>query len=142
MNLLSRIIGLHKLVVPGFYTYIQRFLTAYQKDVSRILAVLLQACHSFTPPEDIYPLLRTIADNFVLDKCPPPVIAIGINSINGILRRAEHILADLEEEISPLIKELVGYKKFRDKGVIIATRGFINTIREKHPVLVEVTLIA
>lgn len=135
MDLLSRVIGLHKLVVPAFYSYVQRFLTAYQKDVARILAVLLQSCHAFTPAEDIHPLVRTIANNFIRDKCPPPVIAIGINSICGLFRRSEHILEEMQQEIEPLVKELAEFKKFKDKGVIIAARGFINTIREKFPAL-------
>ena len=135
MDLLSRIIGMHKLVVPAFYSYVQRFLTAYQKDVSRILAVLLQSCHAFTPAEDLYPLVRTIANNFIRDKCPGPVIATGINSISGLFRRSEHILEEMEKEIEPLVKELAEFKKFKDKGVIIAARGFINTIREKYPAL-------
>ena len=135
MDLLSRVIGMHKLVVPAFYSYVQRFLTAYQKDVSRILAVLLQSCHPFTPAEDLYPLVRTIANNFIRDKCPGPVIATGINSISGLFQRSEHILEEMQQEIEPLVKELAEFKKFKDKGVIIAARGFINTIREKFPAL-------
>ena len=42
MNFISRLIGCHKLVLLSFYSFLQRYLTSHQKDVSHILAYLIQ----------------------------------------------------------------------------------------------------
>ena len=44
MNFISRLIGCHKLVLLSFYSFLQRYLTSHQKDVSHILAYLIQVC--------------------------------------------------------------------------------------------------
>ena len=42
MNFVSRLIGCHKLVLLSFYSYLQRYLTSHQQEVTKILAYLIQ----------------------------------------------------------------------------------------------------
>ncbi len=37
-NFISRLIGSHKLILLGFYSYIQRYLTSHQEHVTQILS--------------------------------------------------------------------------------------------------------
>ena len=45
MNFVSRLIGCHKLVLLSFYSYLQRYLTSHQQEVTKILAYLIQGNH-------------------------------------------------------------------------------------------------
>ena len=124
MDLISRFIGYHKLCIFPFYTFIQSYLTAHQQQVTRILVFLVQACHDYVPPEELMPLVRILADNFVSDHSQPEVIALGINTISEIFLRIPLLFE--EEELEPLIQEIVEYKSYKDKGVVIAARNFMN----------------
>jgi protein SDA1 len=42
MNFISRLIGCHKLILLSFYSFLQRYITSHQKDVTHILAYLIQ----------------------------------------------------------------------------------------------------
>jgi hypothetical protein len=46
-----------------------------------ILAITAQSCHNLVPPDILEPLVKTIADQFVSDRRPNEVIAIGFISI-------------------------------------------------------------
>lgn len=50
MQLLSRVMGAHKLCVLGFYTYIMKYLTYHQLRIPAILVALAQSVHELTPP--------------------------------------------------------------------------------------------
>ena len=113
MDLISRFIGYHKLCVFPFYTFIQSYLTAHQQHVTRILVFLTQACHDFVPPEELFPLVRVIADNFVNDHSSPEIVA-------------RIPLLFEADELQPLILELVEMKTNKDKGVAVASRNFLN----------------
>ena len=124
MELISRFIGYHKLCVFPFYTFIQSYLTAHQQHVTRILVFLTQACHDFVPPEELFPLVRVIADNFVNDHSSPEIVALGINTISEIFARIPLLFE--ADELQPLILELVEMKTNKDKGVAVASRNFLN----------------
>ena len=123
MDLISRFIGYHKLCVFAFYPFVQSYLTAHQQHVTRILVFLTQACHDFVPPEELFPLLRVIADNFVSDHSSPEAAALGINTISEIFSRVPLLFE--ADELQPLIRELVAMKSHKDKGVAVAARGFL-----------------
>ena len=135
MDLVSRLIGVHHLLVFNFYSYIQNYLQAHQVEITRILAILLQACHEQVTEDCVVPLVRTIADNFVRDRCGAEVITVGINAINGILMRVTHVLTS--PDLKALVKDISMFKKYREKSVVVATRGFINTVRQHHPALLK-----
>ena len=124
MDIISRFIGYHKLCLFPFYSFIQSYLTAHQQQVTRILVFLVQSCHDYVPPEELMPLVRVIADNFVTDHSSPEVIALGINTLSEIFLRIPLLFQ--MEELEPLIHEVVEFKSNRDKGVVIAARNFMN----------------
>lgn len=136
MDLVSRMIGTHKLIILNYYSYIQRYLnTPTQQSITRILASFLQSCHELLPPDDLLSVVRTIADAFIVDRRPPDVICIGINAVRGVFVRVPHLLE--EKPMQALVGDLVQFKKYRDKGVVVAARGLINDIRELYPELLQ-----
>ena len=71
----------------------------------------------------------------MIDRRPADVICIGINTICGVINRVPHILE--EKQMQNLVGDLVQFKKNRDKGIVIAARGMINTIRAHYPELLQ-----
>ena len=53
ISLVSRLIGAHRLMLPGFYPYALRYLQPHQKEVTSVLASCVQAAHELVPPEAI-----------------------------------------------------------------------------------------
>ncbi|KZV81450.1 SDA1-domain-containing protein [Exidia glandulosa HHB12029] len=131
MQLLSRVMGAHKLCVLGFYTYIVRYLTYHQLSVTLILVSLAQSVHDLTPPDALQPVLRKLAHEFVHPGVGPEVIAAGINAIREVCRRQPWAM---EED---LLADLVAYRKSRDKGVLTASRGLLALYREVNPDLLK-----
>lgn len=56
MNFISRVIGAHRLMLLSFYSHLQRYVASQQREVTHILAYLVQACHDLVPPDEV-PLL-------------------------------------------------------------------------------------
>ena len=77
MNFISRLIGCHKLILLSFYSYLQKYLTSHQSNVTKILAYLIQSCHDLVPPEDLYSIIKCISYNFITERCSNEVISIG-----------------------------------------------------------------
>ena len=78
MNLISRLIGTHKLIVLGVYTFFLKYLTPKQRNVTQIMAAAAQASHDLVPPESIQIVVRKIADEFVSDGVAAEVASAGI----------------------------------------------------------------
>ncbi|KAF8509431.1 SDA1-domain-containing protein [Hysterangium stoloniferum] len=127
MQLLSRIMGAHKLCILGFYTYIVKYLAYHQLHIPAILVSLAQSVHSLTPPDVLMPVVRKLAAEFVHPGVGPEVIAAGINGIREVCRRQPWCM---EED---LLSDLVEYRKSRDKGVVTASRGLLQLYREVNP---------
>lgn len=51
MTLVSRVIGVHKLLLLNFYPFMQRYLQPHQRDVPQLLATLVQVCLFSSGPE-------------------------------------------------------------------------------------------
>ena len=134
MNVLSRFIAWHKLLVLDFYSFLLRYLQPHQRQVTQVLAYTAQATHSLVPPDTLYPVLRAIADNFVSEGAAEPVIAAGLNGIREICTRAPLAMTDT------LLQDLTGYKKggdHKNKGVMMAARSLITLFREINPELLH-----
>ncbi|KAF8078206.1 actin cytoskeleton organization and cell cycle progression protein [Lyophyllum atratum] len=116
MQLLSRVMGAHKLCVLGFYTYIVKYLAHRQLRVPSILVALAQSVHDLTPPDAVTPVVRKLAQEFVHPGVGSEVIAAGLNAIR------EDLLGDLIE-----------YRKSRDKAVTAGARGLLQLFREVNP---------
>ncbi len=127
MTVLSRAIGVHKLLVLNFYPFLQKYIAPSQREVTQVLAALVQACHEVVPPETLAPVLRQLADQFVHDRARPEVMTVGIKTVREICTRAPLVMTE------ELLQDLVEYKKFRDKEVAAAVRGLVGLFRELAP---------
>ncbi|GFQ64741.1 protein SDA1 homolog, partial [Trichonephila clavata] len=77
MNLISRLIGIHELMLLNFYPYLQKYLRPHQIDVTKILLCAAQATHEQVPPDIAATLIKEILDNFVTERNSPEGIAVG-----------------------------------------------------------------
>ncbi|THH31358.1 hypothetical protein EUX98_g2829 [Antrodiella citrinella] len=127
MQLLSRVMGAHKLHVLSFYTYIMKYLTYHQLRIPSILVGLAQSVHEYTPPDALLPCVRKIAHEFVHPGVGSEVVAAGINAIREICRRQPWAM---EED---LLGDLVAYRKSRVKAVTAAARGLLQQFRDVNP---------
>ncbi|ETW05290.1 hypothetical protein H310_04244 [Aphanomyces invadans] len=135
MDFIGRLVGQHKLVLLAFYPLLQRYLTAHQQKVTNILAYLVQACHDEIPPEELMPVVKTIANSFIVERCASEVIAVGINAVREVFARVPLVMD--EPGMDDLIQDLIMFNKSRDKTCVIAARGVLNLIREIHPSLLK-----
>lgn len=131
LQLVSRLIGLHKLVVLEFYSYVLKYLTPRQPSVTTFLASLAQATHSLVPPEDLEPLVQKIANEFVSEAAAAEVASSGLNAIREICVRQPQAINDT------LLQDLVMYRKSKDKGVSMAAKGLLSLYRTVGPDLLK-----
>ena len=131
MQVLSHAIGLHKLCILGFFSYIIKYLAYHQLQIPTILASLAQAVHDLTPPDELTPVIRKIAAEFVHPGVGSEVIASGLNAIREVCRRQPWCM---EED---LLADLVEYKKSKDKGVMIAARSLLHLYRQTIPSMLK-----
>lgn len=127
MNLISRLVGTHKLTVLGVYLFFLKYLTPKQRNVTQIMAAAAQASHDLVPPEQIQTVVRKIADDFVSDGVAAEVAAAGLNTIREILSRAPLAIEP------PLLQDLTEYKGSKSKPVMMAARSLISLYREVAP---------
>ncbi|RLV90193.1 Protein SDA1 [Spathaspora sp. JA1] len=127
MNLISRLIGTHKLIILGIYTFFLKYLTPKQRNVTQIMAAAAQASHDLVPPESVQVVVRKIADEFVSDGVAAEVASAGINTIREILSRAPLAID------APLLQDLTAYKGSKSKPVMMAARSLIGLYREVAP---------
>lgn len=127
MNLVSRLIGTHKLTVLGIHSFFLKYLTPKQRNVTQIMAASAQASHDLVPPENIASVVRKIADEFVSEGVASEVAAAGINTIREILARAPLAID------ATLLQDLVEYKGSKAKNVMMAARSLISLYREVAP---------
>lgn len=131
MQVLSHAMGLHALCVLGFFSYIIKYLAYHQLQIPTILASLAQAVHELTPPDELTPVIRKIAAEFVHPGVGSEVIASGLNAIREVCRRQPWCM---EED---LLADLVEYKKSKDKGVMIASRSLLHLYRQTLPSMLK-----
>lgn len=124
LQLVSRLIGLHKLTVITFYSYFLKYLTPRQPSVTSFLASLAQATHNLVPPDVLEPLIQKIANEFVSEAAAAEVASAGLNTIREICVRQPLAMNDT------LLQDLVMYRKSKDKGVMMAAKGLLGLYRE------------
>ncbi len=124
LQLVSRLIGLHKLTVLSFYSYFLKYLTPRQPSVTTFLACLAQSAHNLVPPDVFEPLIQKIANEFVSEAAAAEVACSGLNAIREICVRQPLAMNDT------LLQDLVMYKKSKDKGVMMAAKGLLGLYRE------------
>lgn len=124
LQLVSRLIGLHKLTILSFYSYFLKYLTPRQPSVTSFLASLAQATHSLVPPDVLETLVQKIANEFVSEAAAAEVASAGLNAIREICFRQPLAMTDT------LLQDLVLYRKSKDKGVSMAAKGLLGLYRE------------
>ena len=124
LQLVSRLVGLHRLTILGLYSYFIKYLTPRQPSVTSFLASLAQATHPLVPPDVLEPLLQKIANEFISEAAAGEVAAAGLNAIREICVRQPLAMNDV------LLQDLVMYKKSKDKGVMMAAKGLLSLYRE------------
>lgn len=124
LQLVSRLVGLHKLTVVSLYSYFTKYLTPRQPSVTSFLASLAQATHNLVPPDALEPLVQKIANEFVSEASASEVASAGLNAIREICVRQPLAMSDT------LLQDLVMYRKSKDKGTMMAAKGLLSLYRE------------
>lgn len=124
LQLVSRMVGLHKLTVISLYSYFLKYLTPRQPSVTSFLASLAQSTHPLVPPDVLEPLVQKIANEFVSEAAAAEVASAGLNAIREICVRQPLAMNDT------LLQDLVMYRKSKDKGVMMAAKGLLGLYRE------------
>ena len=124
LQLVSRLIGLHKLTVISFYSYFLKYLTPRQPSVTSFLASLAQSTHNLVPPDVLEPLIQKVANEFVSEAAAGEVAASGLNAIREICVRQPLAMNET------LLQDLVQYRKSKDKGVMMAAKGLLGLYRQ------------
>ncbi|KAG5272775.1 hypothetical protein AALO_G00169160 [Alosa alosa] len=127
MELISRLVGIHELLLLNYYPFLQRFLQPHQREVTKILLCAAQSSHQLVPPEVMESVVMTIANNFVTDRNSGEVMTVGINAIKEVVARCP--LAMNED----LLQDLTLYKAHKDKNVTMSARGLIQLFRSLNP---------
>ncbi|KAL6720490.1 Severe Depolymerization of Actin [Lecanora helva] len=124
LQLVSRLVGLHKLTLMSLYSYFIKYITPRQQCVTSFLASLAQATHNLVPPDVLEPLVQKIANEFVSEAAAAEVASAGLNAIREICVRQPLAMNDT------LLQDLVLYRKSKDKGVMMAAKGLLGLYRE------------
>lgn len=127
MGAISRVVGVHKVLLINFYPFLQRYLQPRQRMVTHVLAAAIQATHDEVPEDILWPLVHQVAMEFVSERSQAEVMQVGMKTIREICVRQPLVM---KEE---LLRDLAQYKKDRDKGVSMAARALIGLYRELHP---------
>ncbi|KAI1809040.1 SDA1-domain-containing protein [Poronia punctata] len=125
LQLVTRLVGLHKLTILPLYSYFTPHLTPRQQSVTSFMASLAQATHNLVPPDTLEVLIQKIANEFVSEASNVEVCAAGINAIREICARQPLAMNET------LLQDLVEYRKSKDKGVSMAAKGLLSLYREK-----------
>lgn len=131
LQLVTRLVGLHKLTLIPLYSYFLKFLTARQPSVTSFLASLAQASHNLVPPDVLEPLIIKIANEFVSEAAASEVASAGLNGIREVCARQPLAMNEA------LLQDLVQYRKSKDKGVQMAARGLLSLYREAGPAMLR-----
>ena len=141
INFVTRLVGNHELLLLPLYPFLQRYMGGHQRDVTAILAYTVQACHQYVPPDEIHGILKTIAHNFITERCSGEQMAVGINAVRAICARVPSVLAVDEDEgaiggddvdtavgggismdIEAFVRDSAAFSRHRDRSVSVAGR--------------------
>ncbi|XP_045448909.1 protein SDA1 homolog [Melitaea cinxia] len=131
LDVVSRLIGLHNLFLFNYYPFIARLLMPHQREVTRILQFAAQASHELVPPEVIEPIMKAIANNFITERNSTDVMAVGLNAVREICARCPLAIGE------DLLRDLVQYKLYKEKSVMMAARSLIQLYRQTMPSLLH-----
>ena len=131
MAVVSRMIGRHKLIIPNYYGFLQKYLKYGNKELTRIFAFLAEATHTAVPQNDLAPILKFITMHFANESCQDQKIALGVNCITQMCARKPFLLD--EDELEYLCK----LRSIKEKNVVMAVKTLINLYRDLNPELLK-----
>lgn len=131
LDVVSRLIGLHNLFLFNYYPFIARLLMPHQREVTRILQFAAQSAHELVPPEVMEPVMKAIANNFITERNSTDVMAVGLNAVREICARCPLAISE------DLLRDLVQYKSYKEKSVMMAARSLIQLYRQSMPSLLH-----
>jgi len=131
LQLVTRLVGLHKLELLPVYSFMLKYLTPRQREVTHFLACVAQASHELVPPDVLEPLVKKIADEFVSDGVASEVATAGLNAVREICARAPLAMT------TTLLQDLTEYKGSNDRGVMMAARSLIGLYRDIAPEMLK-----
>ncbi|XP_010476307.1 PREDICTED: protein SDA1 homolog [Camelina sativa] len=129
IKVIARTIGLHKLHLLSFYSFLQNYAMPHVKDITQILAAAVQSCHDGVPSNAVEPLFKQIVNQFVHDRSRPEAIAVGLNVVREMCLRIHDLMTE------ELLQDLALYKKSHEKAISAAARSLIALFREINPSL-------
>lgn len=133
-QLVSRIISRHHMIILNYFPFLMKYMHPNQKQVTQILACAAQATHELVPPEELAKVVTHVMNTFVSEASTSEVIAVGMNCIREICYKSPFALT--EDQLA----DLTGFKKYKDKSVMMATKALINVYREKNPEMLNRSL--
>ncbi|KAJ3336840.1 Protein SDA1 [Gonapodya sp. JEL0774] len=132
LDLITRLVGAHKLVLLNVYPFVAKYLNPHQRDVTRLLACAAQATHELVPPDATEEIVRAVADRFVWANGSAEVVVAGLNAIRELCARQPLAMpGDLLDSL------VVDHKGHREKGVTNATRALVALFRDVNPELLH-----
>jgi protein SDA1 len=131
MDVISRCISANGLILLNFYPFIQKYLVPSQLQITRLLAITAQSVHEYVPPDVLYPVVMTVANNFANDRSKSEVITVGLNTIREICARQPLVMR------KSLLRDLAQYAKSKNKNVFHAARGIITLYRHIDPKMLK-----
>lgn len=131
LRLIGRIAGRHKIIVNNFFNFCATLIRPRQEMLSTILASVVEAVHHMVSTVDIEPVLNELFYHFVSESYSADIITIGVNTLREIIERC-HNCINYSQYCS-----VADLKKFKNKSVSTAVRGFINMVRDVNPDLME-----
>merc|ERR1719473_919642 len=134
MQLISRLVGRHELLLLNFYPYLCKYLLPHQREVTTVLSALAQACHAVVPPSELQQPIQLIIRNFITEAQTPEVIQVGLNAVREICLRTPLALEEAQ------LTDLSDFRKHKTKGVASAARALINYYREENPEMLHRSL--
>ena len=146
INFVTRLVGNHELLLLPLYPFLQKYMGGQQRNVTAVLAYTVQACHEQVPPDEVYGILKTIAHNFIAERCSEEQMAVGINAVRAICSRVPSVLSIEESaestgtttmDVEAFARDLAAFGNHRDRSVSIAAKGWTNFIRETSPGLLQ-----
>ena len=127
MAVVSRMIGRHRLIIPNYYSYLQKYIKHSNKSLASILAYLAEACHPLVPQDSIDPILKYLIMNFANESCNESLIVMGVNCITQLCARMP-LLIDKDD-----LNYVCSLRKYKNKDVYRAVKGLINLYRDLNP---------
>ena len=127
MNVISRVIGVHQLLILNYYSFLQKYLQPHQREVTQVLSALIQATHNLVPDDVLAPVTRQLCNNFINDTSRPEAMVVGLKTVREMCVRQPLIMS------KDLLQDLAQYKKYKEKGVSMAARSLIGLFRILSP---------